>query len=87
VRTEASVIDSPEPYGGGTSEIDVEELRSAVAASRSWAQVAEKMGRLRAGRNYENLRRLAATAEIDVSGLYGQTWGAAPIAALAVPFS
>ena len=86
VRTVASVISSPEPYGNA-STIELEELQVAVAESRSWAQVAERMGRARAGRNYANLRRLAAGAGIDTSGLYGQRWWAAPVTAQVTPFS
>lgn len=86
VRTEASVIDSPEPYGGAPA-VNTEELRAAITTSRSWAQVAEKLGEIRVGRSYEKLRRLAASAGIDVSSLYGQRWLAAPVAPLAVPFT
>ena len=86
VRTVASVINSPEPYDNALN-IDVQELRVAVATSRSWAQVAERMNRARSGRNYSNLRRLAAAAGIDTSGLYGQSWWAAPVTAQMTPFS
>jgi hypothetical protein len=87
VRTQVAAITSPSPEPYERLAVDIEELREAVIASRSWSQVAERLRVSRTGRNYANLKALAARAEIDVSGLYGQAWGRAPLEPLPVPFS
>ena len=87
VRTQVAAITSPSPEPYECVAVSIEDLREAVSASRSWAQVAERLSVSRAGRNYRNLKALAAKTGIDVSRLYGQAWGRAPVQPLPVPFS
>ena len=87
VRTQVAAITSPSPEPYERLAVDIAQLQEAVIASRSWSEVAERLRVSRAGRNYANLKALAARAEIDVGGLYGQAWGRAPLEPLPVPFS
>jgi hypothetical protein len=68
-------------------DIDPEALRRAIAESRSWAQVQEKLRMARPGRNYARLRAIAEAIGADTGSLYGQAWSSAPIEALPVPFA
>ncbi len=86
VRTKAAPRASPEPMPDYPT-IDPDNLRAAVASSRSWAQVEAKLGYpQRVNRSHARIQRAAAAVGIDTSGLYGQAWGAAPLDPLPVPF-
>lgn len=87
VRTTVAPRASPEPMSD-YPKIDPDDLRAAVASSRSWAQVEAKLGYpKRMNRSHARIRRAAASAGIDSSGLYGQAWSSAPLDPLPVPFS
>jgi hypothetical protein len=87
VRTAVAPRVSPGPMPDYPT-IDSDNLREAVASSRSWAQIEAKLGYpRRANRSHARVRRAVADAGIDASGLYGQAWGRAPLDPLSVPFS
>jgi PD-(D/E)XK nuclease superfamily protein len=67
--------------------IDEDRLREALAESVPWAGVAQYLGLPALKRNCSRLQNAAREYGLDVSGLYGQAWGRAPVKALPVPFS
>jgi hypothetical protein len=51
-----------------------EELRNAVAISRSYAQAISKLGLVPAGGNYDQVRRRVHELQLDTTHFQGQAW-------------
>jgi hypothetical protein len=85
VRTEVRPQFSPEPGNPNKLVCPPEVAQTAIEESRSWAQVAERLGISKTA-VYRQFKDAAEAAGLDVSNLAGQAWGSAPIDALPVPF-
>jgi hypothetical protein len=78
LRRRADALDVAADYllpGGGTlRSCSDDEIRVAVAASRSYAEVLRRLGYVAKGGNYSGLHRRIAVLRVDTSHMKGQTW-------------
>jgi PD-(D/E)XK endonuclease len=85
-RTEVQPQFSPEPGNPKRLAFSPEVAQAAIEESRSWAQVAEKLG-ISKSMVYRQFKDAAQVAGLDLSRLAGQAWGSTPVDALPVPFT
>jgi PD-(D/E)XK endonuclease len=86
VRTEVQPQFSPERGNPKHLTFSPEVAQEVIRESRSWAQVADKLG-ISKSRVYRQFKYAAQAAGLDLSSLSGQGWSSVPVDALPVPFT
>ncbi|MGK5558067.1 group I intron-associated PD-(D/E)XK endonuclease [Actinomadura kijaniata] len=76
-----------EPIFSGQVTVPREDLQTAVARSRSWAEVIRCLGQDVNGSAYTRVKRQVLASGMDISHFSGQAWGSCRLEAEGLPFA